>query len=119
VRAAFEAIFSELVDDPRRARLLFSEAHGSAALLRRRSAAIRAIAEALAAEAGAMLNFPPDGDRFMVGISLVMAGGMSELVLVWLDGGLDISRQQLIDLCVELLLTTGESSPGITRRLTE
>jgi hypothetical protein len=37
----------EVTDDPRRARFLFAEAHGSEALMDRRFAAVRAIAQVM------------------------------------------------------------------------
>src|SRR5580658_7021848 len=47
LRAAVEVFIGEVTDDPRRARFLFAEAHGSEALMNRRFAAVRAIAEVM------------------------------------------------------------------------
>jgi hypothetical protein len=41
---------------------------------------------------------------------------MAELLIRWLDGSLDISRDRLVDDLAELFVATGESAVAIARR---
>lgn len=103
VQAAIETMVGELIDDPRRARVVFIEALGSEPLMKRRLSALREIAALIAGQARATYDFPPGSDRFVELTSIVLAGGVTELVIVWLDGGLDVTRDELIAATVELV----------------
>jgi AcrR family transcriptional regulator len=116
--AAFSTMIAEILDDPRRARVLFAEAYGSAALMQRRFAAMRTIARVVVEQSHDLLELPPDGERTLRAISLLLTGGVTEFVLAWLDGGLDISRDELVDISVEYALTMGNALPAMARRLT-
>lgn len=119
VRAAVEVFIGEVTDDPRRARFLFAEAHGSQPLMDRRFAAVRAIAHVVVEQANALLDLPEDSQRFMHGTALVLTGGIAEMVLTWLDGGVELTRSELIELCIQLMLTTSDNSAAILTRLAE
>ncbi len=119
VRAAVETFLGEVTDDPRRARFLFSEAHGSEPLMNRRFAAVRAIAAVMAGQARELLDLPSESDRFLSTVALVLTGGIAETVLAWLDGGLEISREELVDLCVEMMLVAGDNVAAITARVAD
>lgn len=109
-RAAIATIVTELTDDPHRARLVFAEAHGGTALTQRRFAAMRAIA-ALVVEEGRGLV---DADETALhAVSLLMTGGVAELVIVWIDGGLDMTREQVIETCIAFVLATVASFPRV------
>ncbi len=43
-------------------------------------------------------------------------GGTSELVVAWLDGRIDVSREQLVDDATELFLTLGDTAARIATR---
>jgi AcrR family transcriptional regulator len=116
--AAFSTMIAEIVDDPRRARVLFAEAYGSAVLMQRRFAAMRTIARVVVEQSHDLLELPADGERTLRAISLLLTGGVTEFVLAWLDGGLDISRDELVDFSVEYALTMGNALPAMARRLT-
>lgn len=116
-RAAVTAILTSLIDDPRRARVAFAEAHGSETLMRRRAAAMRTIADVVADQERALLDPPPGSDTLVRAVSLMITGGAAELVLAWLDGGMDISREELIDLCVEFVLTFADNLTTMATRL--
>jgi AcrR family transcriptional regulator len=115
--AVVETFITELTDDPRRARVTFAEAHGSETLMRRRFTAMRAIAEAMTEQAKDLLDLPPGGERVLRSLSLLLTGGVTELVLVWLNDGLDCDREELIRLCAEFLLITTGSLPELTSKL--
>lgn len=117
VRAAVAAIITDLTDDPRRARVVFAEAHGNETLMRRRFAAMRTIANVVAEQADALLDLPPGSETILRAFSLLVTGGVAEMILVWLDGGIDLDREQLIDLCVEFLLSSADSLPTMAGKL--
>lgn len=117
VHAGVAAIITDLTDDPRRARVAFAEAHGSETLMRRRFDAMRVIAEVVAGEARALLDLPAGSESVLQGFALLFTGGVAEMVLVWLDGGLDVTRGELIEMCGEFLLSFAENLPGMARRL--
>jgi AcrR family transcriptional regulator len=116
-RAAVETFIGEVTDDPRRARFLFAEAHGSEALVNRRFEGIRNIAAVVVTLAHGLLELPPGSERFTRATALMITGGIAEMVLVWNEGDLDITKDELIDLSVELMLTAADSAPGILDRL--
>lgn len=117
VRAGVGTVIVGLTDDPRRARLLFAEAHGSAPLMQRRFDAIRAIAAALVEQSDRVLDLPADSDPYVRAAGLLVAGGVAEMILVWLQGDLDLTRDELIDLASELVLTIGNGAPAIAQRV--
>lgn len=117
VHAGISAIITDLTDDPRRARVAFAEAHGSETLMRRRFDSMRAIADVVASEAHAVIDVPPGSDSVVQGFALLFTGGIAEMMLVWLDGGLDITREQLIEMCSAFLLSAAENLPATADRL--
>jgi AcrR family transcriptional regulator len=116
-RAAVESFIGDVTDDPRRARLLFAEAHGSEALTKRRFEGIRNVAAVVVTLAHGLLDLPPGSERFTQASALMITGGIAEMVLVWNQGDLDITREELVDLSIELLLSAADSAPGILDRL--
>jgi len=116
-RAGVSTIVTAFTDDPRRGRIAFAEAHGSETLMRRRFAAMRTIADVVSEQADELLDLPPGSATVRQAFSLLFTGGVAEMILVWLDGGLDVSREQLVDLCIEFLLTSANNLPGMAARL--
>jgi AcrR family transcriptional regulator len=104
LRASLAAMASFLTEDPRRIRLLVLEAVDSPALNRRRHEVLHTIAR-LGEEAGyATYGPPPPGEEIArIGAHLV-AGGLAELFLAWLDGEFTVSLDRLIDDTVELIM---------------
>lgn len=116
-RAGTHAIITAFIEDPRRARVVFAEAHGSETLMRRRFDAMRTIAEVVMKQGDELLGLPPGSDTVLQAFALLLTGGVAEMVLVWLDGGLPVSAEQLVDICVEFLLSSADSLPGMAARL--
>jgi len=114
--AAFRAMISEIIDDPRRARVLFVEAYGSETLVARRFAAMRRLARVALEQSHDLLDLPPD-DRLLRAVSVLLTGGVTEFVLAWLDGGMDVSRDELIQISVEVALAMGNAIPAMAGRL--
>ena len=109
----------EFVDgDRRRARVLYVEALDNAALNRRRietGHAVVAFVEAAAAERHDRL---PAGDHIGRVGAAVLVGGFGELLVAWLDGRIDMSREQLIEDATALFLALGDAAAGIAARRT-
>jgi AcrR family transcriptional regulator len=115
---SFHAMIRYLTDDPRRARVLFSEAYGSETLMRRRSAAMHTIAATVLDTSRQLLALPERQEPILAAVSLLVTGGVTELVLGWLGGGLTLQRDELIAVSVEFALTVGNAVEMMTRRIT-
>jgi AcrR family transcriptional regulator len=113
--AAIDTFARYLTDDPRRARIAFVEAVGSERLMRRRLDAMRAFSALLAAQAREFYG-TADDDAIVDLTAALLVGGMAELLIVWLDGGLGMTRAQLVEDLTELFVATGESAVAIARR---
>lgn len=115
--AGVATIIRAFTDDPRRARFVFAEAHASETLMRLRFRAMRTIADVVAEQAATLLDMPPDSEVVRQAFALLFTGGVAEMILVWLDGGLDLDRDSLIDLCHEFLLTSARTLPDLAARV--
>jgi AcrR family transcriptional regulator len=115
-RAAIGSFVRDLTDDPRRARVAFVEALGSEPMMRRRLRAMRDVAGLIAAYGRLTYQPPAEADTLVELTAALMAGGVAELLITWQDGGLDISREQLIEDCAELFVAVGDSAARIGRK---
>jgi AcrR family transcriptional regulator len=115
--AAFRTMIIELTDDPRTAKVLFSEAYGSATLMQRRFAAMRTLADAMLEQALRLPELPERGERVLRAVSLLVTGGVTEFVLGWLNSGLELDREELVAISVEFALTVGDAVAGMADRL--
>jgi len=115
-RAAIEGFVRFATDDPRRARVMFVEAVGVEALMRRRSAAMSLFAKVIADRGGEFYGAPADADPVLELTASLLAGGLTELLVTWLDGRIAISREELVDDVTELFVATGEGAVAIARR---
>jgi AcrR family transcriptional regulator len=109
-RAAIGAFVELLTDDPRKARVMFAEAIGSEALAQRRYATVRMFAGLVAEQGRAFYGLPATADPLVELTALMLAGGLAETLLAWLDGTLHLTREQLIEDCTDLFVVTGEGS---------
>lgn len=102
--ATFAAFVEYVTDDPRRGRVLLLQANTSAQLQRRRQEALTAFA-LLAVEHGRPrlgADAPSPTDTLLTALALV--GGLAELLVRWLSGDLDVSRDRLVEHCAALLV---------------
>jgi hypothetical protein len=76
---------------------------GSEALMRRRLDALQHFATLIAAQAHAHNDGLPDATAAIN--SHVIAGGIIQAIVAWLEGRLDVTRDQLIDQCAALFTT--------------
>ncbi|HMJ03529.1 MAG TPA: TetR family transcriptional regulator [Conexibacter sp.] len=114
-RAAVGAFVDLLVEDPRKARVAFSEAQGHELLVRRRRDGLRLFARLMAEQARAFYGAGADADLVDV-TAIMLAGGMAELFVAWLDGEVSATRDELVEDCAALLAATGEAASAIARR---
>jgi len=117
IRAGVGAIIGELVDDPRRANIVFAQAFGNEALMRSRFASMRTVAATIIEQTRVILDIPEGHDTAVAATSQLITGGAAELVLVWLDGGLDVDREGLIDLVGDFTIAMIERLPTVAARL--
>ena len=95
-RAAMTEVVKYVTDDPRRARVLFTEIADSPRAVEHRRAVIRGLAKAISVY-GYEYHNVTGTDSFSELASALLIGGSIEVILDWLDGNIAISREQLID----------------------
>ncbi|SNR62333.1 transcriptional regulator, TetR family [Haloechinothrix alba] len=117
IRAGIETIITDVTDDPRRARVAFAEAHGSVTLMHRRFTAMRTIAGVIVDQAHELLDLPSDSEHVVQAVAQLLTGGVTELVLVWINDGVAIDRTALIDISVEFTRTMLENLTDITEKV--
>jgi hypothetical protein len=84
-------------DDPGKGRALFVEAFGSEALMKRRFERMHWFAEQLARQARAGRRLRKDQARSLQIASLIASGGLIETMTAWLEGELESTPEQIID----------------------
>jgi AcrR family transcriptional regulator len=115
VRAGIDAIVRFVADDPRRAKVLYISALGNEALNRRRIDTNHALVENLVALSRDQREPTPVSERVAAVGAAVAVGGLSELILAWLEGRIDIEIEQLVDDAVAMFLAIGETAARIGR----
>jgi AcrR family transcriptional regulator len=111
---AFRSMIHFLTDDPRRARVLYCEAYGSETMMRRRSAAMQRLAGVVLDLSRELLGTSAQQERVLRAVALLVNGGVTELVLGWLAGGLQLDRDELVTISVEFALTVGAAVDALT-----
>lgn len=96
-RATIRAFVGLMTEDPRKGRVAFVEAMGSEALIRRRLDTLQRFAELVAAY-GRGLEGAGDVDEQTTQLfAQMMVGGLAEALIAWLEGRLEVSREQLVE----------------------
>ena len=113
VRAAVEAIVAFVDDDRRRARIMYVEALGTEALNRRRRATGHALVSAVEEHAAASAHGLPPGEQAGRIGAAMLVGGLSELLVEWLDGRITVGREELIDDATSVVLALGEATAAL------
>ena len=115
-RAAMDCILRFVDEDRRRARILYVEALGNEALNRRRIETAHQLVSVVE-QAGAERYGPlPGGEQVGRIGAAVLVGGAGELVVAWLDGRIDVTREQLVDDATEILLAIGDAVARVAAR---
>jgi len=109
-RAALRRIIDFVGEDPRRGKVLYIEALGNEALNRRRIETAHLLVATVEEHAAALQGAPPAGEPIgRIGAALLV-GGVGELIVAWVDGRLQVDRDQLVDDAAALLLAMGEAA---------
>jgi AcrR family transcriptional regulator len=114
-RIGLDCIVRFIDEDRRRARILYVEAVSNPALNRHRREtdimAITTLEQAAVEAAGSW----PEGERVSRIGAAMLIGGLSEVLLDWIDGRIDVTREQLVDDLAHLALALGETTEKIAR----
>lgn len=110
LHAAVDRIVTFVDEDRRRAHILYVEALGNEALNRRRIETTYAIVASVEQFAADRVGPPPAGEQIGRIGAAVVVGGASELIMAWIDGRIDVSRDQLVDDATALFLAIGETA---------
>ena len=109
-RAAIDTIVRFVDEDRRRARVLYVEALGNEALNRRRIETAHQLVSVVEQAGAERYGGLPPGEHAPRLGAAILVGGAGELVVAWLDGRIDVSREQLVDDATEILLAVGEAT---------
>jgi AcrR family transcriptional regulator len=109
-RAALSAFVSMLTDDPRRARAMLVESMASPALRERRATAVHRFATLIRDRGREFYGDDAVGERDAEITALALVGGLAELVVAWLDGRIEVSRERLVDHYAELFVAVSTVS---------
>jgi AcrR family transcriptional regulator len=112
---AIGAMVQALTDDPRRARVVLVEGPGNEPLARRRAETMRRLADAIE-ELGRTEYALEDEVEPLIGITAhLVAGGVAELLIAWLDGRLEVTRDELVRDCARLVVAIGDAANAIAQ----
>ena len=115
-RAGIDVVVRFIDEDRRRARVLYIEAMSNVALAQHRRATDRAAVATLEQRAVEAAGSWPEGERVgLIGASMLI-GGLSEVLLDWIDGRIDVTRDQLVDDLAALSLALGQATEKIARQ---
>lgn len=114
-RAAIDAIVAFVDDDRRRGRILYVEAIGNEALHRHRVETGRALVEAVERSARERHGALPPGEAIGRIGAAILVGGLGGLLQAWLDGRIEVPRDQLVDDATTLFLALGEAAGHVAR----
>ena len=71
---------------------------------------LRLFARLMAEQARAFYDTGAEADRFVDATAIMLAGGMAELFVAWLDGEVTATRDELVEDCAALLAATGDAA---------
>lgn len=108
LRIAFAAAIDSLTAQPGFGRL-WTEMATDATMLRHRMALTRKVAELSGQYAHLVFGPQPYDDVRARMAILFVVGGCAEIVINWLTGRLDVTRDEVIETCTDLLLSGGST----------
>ncbi len=116
VRAGTQHTVAFIDDDRRRARILYVESVGNAALNRRRIEAGHDLSAFLQEDARRRRRAAPEGDAIGALSSVMLVGGISEVLTAWVEGRIDVTREQLVDDLAALTIGLIDSAAAVVGR---
>ena len=110
-RAGIGTVLRFITDDPRRARILFTEGRANPALAERRRTAVRALVDGIAEAGRQELGHDRPGSVADVAATL-FGGAMEELAQAWIDDRLGSDLDQVVDTATALSLAIFDKARG-------
>jgi hypothetical protein len=77
---------------------------------------MRAMARLIADHGRLAYGAPREADTLVEITASLLAGGIAELLIAWLDGAIDATRDELVEDCAALFMVTAEGAAAIGRR---
>jgi AcrR family transcriptional regulator len=118
LRTGIGTIARFVTDDPRRARVLYSEALGNEAVNRRRLESQHAVVDFLVQWDRRRHGRTAPEDPIASVMASILVGGLGETVLAWLDGRIDCTIDQLVDDATAIYLGMGAAAAQRAQRRT-
>lgn len=115
-RAVIEFAFAFIDEDPRRSALLI-ELQTAEALAGRRREVIDVLTRVMVGQVHALLGETAGTDDNVMMTALTVISGLLELIAQWYRHQIDVSRAQLIEFMVALVVTTTDIAGALERRL--
>lgn len=103
-------------EDRRRGRILYTEGLGNEALNRRRQEMGRRLVGMVEQDAATAHGQLPPGEHIGRVGAAILVGGFTELLSEWLDGAINVSREQLAADAAELFLALGSAAGQVADR---
>lgn len=113
---SIDAAVRALVDDPRRARVLFDAVSASPAVLAHRAAVVQGLALILVEHAREIHDVELEQDTLARVAPAFLVGGTADAVMGWLNGNVKTTLEQLIADLTTLWLITGDGAADHARR---
>lgn len=114
-RKVIRAVCEYLMDNPRRARVLFGEISDSPAAKANRRKVIQKLAIAVSSYGHVHYEAGEQTDPLASVVSSLLVGGTIEAILNWLDGNIPTSRDQFIDDLALLWNINGDAAAKVAR----
>lgn len=108
-------VIEYLTDDERRARVLFTEVVDSPQALAHRQAAVQSLAQSLSDFGHEHHKADGQTDPIAAVTAALLVGGTMEVILNWLDGRIEMSRDQLIEDIAALWIMAGDGAVARAR----
>jgi len=114
VRAAMDASIRHIADDPRRIRIVFGESADNV-LGHKRADVVKGSARMMADLAANFYGIDRN-DKLLRSSTFMLAGGLTELVLAWSQGSIDLTVDELIDHATKLTVGTSQATGKLVDR---
>jgi AcrR family transcriptional regulator len=112
-RASLAAMVDYLTEYPNNARVVLLEALGTGVLAAKRRDTMHLLKSTIATLA--QTTYAIDEHDPIVNVTATLiAGGVAELMIGWLDGSVELPREQLIDQCARLIVEIGDTALAVS-----
>ena len=108
--AAVGAIVDYLAANPERSRLVLLESLGSGPLADKRRETMQLLTSVVASLGRAAYGGADEHDPVLTLTATLVAGGIAELMIAWLNGAIELPSEEFVDHCARLILAIGETA---------